>query len=313
MGIDTAHYHGWQGTRRTPWLAALAIVRVALLQVFRRRVYWLVLSLGLLHFLLFFALIYAVTQLPLPDQSRRQVLEKLGFAPAAAAVDIGPAGDAATELRSQATGENGYIEFMNNQSIIVMLLLAVSGSLLVGSDYQGGALPFYLSRRIDRLHYIFGKLLAVATLIWIVTVLPALGLFVEYGLFTTSADYWIDNLTIVGGVLGYGLVSGFALSLTLVTLSSYLVRTAPIAIVWSSAFVLLAGLSNLLSEATGNRYWKLLSFWRDVRYTGQMAFDYFGGRSPNALAWPAFWIVCGVCVVMWLALLRRVRAVEVVT
>ena len=37
MGIDIAHYHGWEGKLRSPWWGSLAIVRVAMLQVFRRK------------------------------------------------------------------------------------------------------------------------------------------------------------------------------------------------------------------------------------------------------------------------------------
>ena len=51
MGIDNAHYYGWEGKLHSPWWATLAIVRVALLQVFRRKSYWLVIALGVFQFL----------------------------------------------------------------------------------------------------------------------------------------------------------------------------------------------------------------------------------------------------------------------
>ena len=46
MGINNAHYYGWEGKLHSPWWATLAIVRVALLQVFRRKSYWLVIATG---------------------------------------------------------------------------------------------------------------------------------------------------------------------------------------------------------------------------------------------------------------------------
>ena len=46
MQIDQAHYHGWKGQLRTPWVACAAIVRVAVLQVFRNKAYCLVMALG---------------------------------------------------------------------------------------------------------------------------------------------------------------------------------------------------------------------------------------------------------------------------
>ena len=155
MEIDRAHYHGWQGRLRTPWVGCLAIVRVALLQVFRNKAYWLVLGLGALRFLAFWSIIYAVTQLSLPPDVRRTLLREFGFS---ADADLAQ--------------DNGYITFIQGQSVIVMILLAFSGSLLVGSDFRLKSLPFYLSRRIDKRHYIVGKLLAVTSVVSILRSCP---------------------------------------------------------------------------------------------------------------------------------------------
>ena len=149
MQIDQAHYHGWQGQLQSPWMACLAIVRVALVQVFRNKAYWLVLGLGLLRFLAFWSIIYAVTQLTLPPEAEKMFLERFGFS-------------AASRRWRRTTATSAFIE---GQNVIVMILLAFSGSLLVGSDFRLGALPFYLSRRIDRRHYIVGKLLAVSSIV----------------------------------------------------------------------------------------------------------------------------------------------------
>ena len=58
MDLDQAHYHGWEDRRlQSPWMACLAIVRVALVQVFRNKAYWVVLGLGSLRFLAFWSII----------------------------------------------------------------------------------------------------------------------------------------------------------------------------------------------------------------------------------------------------------------
>jgi len=213
MPIDTARYHGWKGPRRSPWLAALAIVRVALVQVFRRKAYWVVLLLALTRFLFFWAIIYGVTQLELPPRMRQGMLERFNFS-----ADPQPGQD------------DGYILFMAGQSVVVMMLLAFTGSLLVGGDFRQNVLPFYLSRRIDRRHYIVGKLAAVSTIVTLMTTIPALALFVEYGMFTSSTRYWLDNWRVVVGVLVYGGVLAVVLSTVLVSLSAWLERTAPIVV-----------------------------------------------------------------------------------
>ena len=115
-------------------------MRVALVQVFRNKAYWLVLGLGILRFLAFWSIIYAVTQLTLPPEAKKLFLERFGFSD-----------------HPDIAQNNGYIMFIDGQNIIVMILLAFSGSLLVGSDFRLKTLPFYLSRRIDKRHYIVGQ------------------------------------------------------------------------------------------------------------------------------------------------------------
>lgn len=296
MGLDVAHYHPWQGKLRSPWRATGAIVRVTLLQIARRKVYWVILALGLAQFLFYWAVIYALTQTQVSEQSQKWMLDMFGFNPL-----------------SDDPQSTGYLDFMESQSLVVMLLLAFCGSLVVGADFRGGVLPFYLSRRIDRRHYIVGKLLAVGAVIWLLTVVPALLLFLEYGLFTESLDYWVDNWRVVPAILGYGIVLGGALALWSVALSAYLKKLVPIAVTWSSLFVLLGRLAVFLRNSTGDRRWMLTSPWYDIRQAGRMFFGVFTNPLDAQLSRYAAMIVAGVCAIALLFLVRKVRAVEVVT
>ena len=70
MGINNSHYYGWEGKLHSPWWATLAIVRAALLQVFRRKSYWLVIALGIFQFLMYWIIIYVLTQARLPAELR---------------------------------------------------------------------------------------------------------------------------------------------------------------------------------------------------------------------------------------------------
>jgi ABC-2 type transport system permease protein len=295
MDLDQARYHGWQGTLRSPWLACMAIVRVALVQMFRNKAYWLLLGLGALRFLAFWTIIYAVTQLALPRDMRRMFLKEFGFT-------------ADTDINQ----DNGYIAFIDGQNIIVMILLAFAGSMLVGSDFRQKTLPFYLSRRIDKSHYIVGKLLAVSSVIAILTVLPALLLFMEYGLFTSSLDYWVDNWRIPVSVLAFGTVICVVNSILLVTVSAYLQRIVPITIAWASLFLLLGRLGGYLYRETRVEYWRLLDPWRDMRLVGRLCFGSFPNPDDRELAWWALGILGTLCGLALAALVHRVRAVDVV-
>jgi hypothetical protein len=293
MSLDNARYYGWRGQLHSPWYASLAIVRVALLQVFRRKSYWFVLALGLLNFLLFWSLIYIVTQLGALGEIKDRILERFDFSAYAAP-----------------GRENGYVVFMWRQSIVVMILLAFAGSLLVGADFRFRSLPFYLSRRIDRRHYIVGKLLSVGMLVALMTIVPALLLFLEYGMFTSNLDYWIDNWRIPLSILGYGMVLCTVMSVWLVTLSAYLQKMAPIAITWASLFVMLDILATLLNDRSP--YWNLLDPWRNMRYVGRLCFGTFEKDLDRELAWWALGILATACALSLAALAHRVRAVDIV-
>ena len=96
-------------------------------------------------------------------------------------------------------------------------------------------------------------------------------------------------------------VMAAALSIMLTTVAAYLVRTAPIAIVWSSLFVMLGGMSELLANSTGDRTWNLLNPWRNIRYVGRL---WFASFRDSADAWQGWWalgimsVVCGLMLVM---------------
>ena len=95
---------------------------------------------------------------------------------------------------------------------MVMIVLALAGSVLIGNDFRYGSLPFYLSKPLSRRHYLLGKGLAVAVFINLLTTLPALALFVEYGLIY-SWDHLIRNSYLVVGILAYGAVLTVSLTL----------------------------------------------------------------------------------------------------
>jgi hypothetical protein len=295
MDIDQARYHGWQGRLQSPWFSCIAIVRVAITQVLRNKAYWLLLALGALRFVAFWSIIYAVTQLALPEDVGDGLLRRFGFS-----------------ANSDEAQDNGYIRFIEGQNVIVMILLAFCGSLLVGTDFRTKTLPFYLSRRIDKRHYIVGKLLAVSALVSLLTVVPALLLFLEYGMFSASTSYWIDNWRIPVSVLAFGAVICIVNSILLVTISAYLQRIVPITITWASLFLLLGRLGSYMYRETQVEDWRLLDPWRDMRLVGRLCFGTFRDEAEHELAWRALLLLTSLCALALAALVYRVRAVDVV-
>jgi hypothetical protein len=101
-------------------------------------------------------------------------------------------------------------------------------------------------------------------------------------------------------------------SILLVTISAYLQRIVPITIAWASLFLLLGRLGHYLYRETDVQYWRLLDPWRDMRLVGRLCFGTFRDPADRELAWWALAILGTLCALSLVALVHRVRAVDVV-
>ena len=296
MAIELLGYRGWQGERRSHWWACWPIVRNGLWIVLRRKIFWLLLALGLLNFFLNFAGIYIIASLSAQNPNLRKTIGRFLEA-----------------LLITSGTRDEFVEFMFRQGTVTMLLLAFAGSQLIGGDYQQGGLSFYLSRRIDRRHYVLGKLMAIGGLVLLITTLPALLLYLEYGLFSNSLDYFRENPRTVVGILGYGLIMAVGLSVLLAAIASWVPRAVPLVMTWTCVFILLPLVGESLRFIRDNRLWRLLSFWRDLRFLGKWCFDTLDlEREEDLLAYWAAAIVPAICLLCLITFIRRVRAVEIV-
>lgn len=290
MALGQAGYRTWDGERRSAWWSCLSLVRVGLSLMFRRWIFWILIGLGLMNFLFHFTFIYLKATLTVQNGDFGRFLDN---------------------FKVTGTGD-AYADFMFAQATICALLLAFAGSTLVGSDYRQGGMIFYLSRGIGRWHYIFGKLLTIAAVVTLVTTLPALVLYVEYGTFSNSLDYFFENPRIAGGILGYGAVLAIVQSLMVFAIAAWVPRTVPLVMTWLGVFVLLKGLAEAMRSIDGNRMWLLLGFWDDMHRVGRWCFGSLKESRPPTLV-QCLVVLGSLCVVSLLLILRRVRAVEVVS
>jgi len=285
-------YRDWSGRLRPSWWACWPIAWTGVLLVLRRKLFWLLLGLALLDFLFFFASIYLKAQVSVENPMVARFVDQI--------------------LSSVTGAGKTYRDFMFAQGTVTMLMLAFAGELLIGSDYEQGGLTFYLSRAVGRWHYVVGKLLAISLLVAMTTAIPALILFVEYGLLTSSLAYFTENWRIVLGILGYGAVMAVSLSLLLFALACWLHKNVPLVMAWACIFVLLPALGEMLRHTYDDRHWRLLMFWRNLRLLGSWCFGALTDNDTH-LAPAAACVVLGVWIVCVLAIIPRVRAVKVVS
>jgi hypothetical protein len=225
-----------------------------------------------------------------------------------------------------------YHNFYWYQGYMVMAVLALAGSLLVGNDFQFGSLPFYLAKPLRRYHYLLGKGLAVAVLVSLMTTLPAVLLFVQYGLLDSSWDYFTDigyfdsrkelivgtgeggpaGVRLLAGIVAYGLVLTVCLSILLVATAVWLRRTVPLIMVWTTLLFFCRLLGQALVDGLEwPARWRLIDVWNDTALVGNACLGIpIPDRQPAVFE--AALVLGALCLLCLSYLNRRIHAVEIV-
>jgi ABC-2 type transport system permease protein len=288
---------------------AWPIARVSLAMLFRRRLFWAMYALAVMVFLLFFfgqyLMAWAASQID--EQTVR--VGGLGRANPKWLIDffsnfLKLNGSAAT-----------FRNFFWYEGYNVMVVLALAGSILIGNDLRFGSLTFYLAKPVSRWDYLLGKALAIAVFVNLMTTLPAIGLFVQYGLLE-SWDYFFEQAHLLAGILGYGLVLTVSMTIILLATATWLRRTVPLIMTWTTLFFFCRQLSNALVDGLQfDPRWRLLDLWNDTYLIGNACLG-IKAADIRPFAQPSWeeaalvlTIVCGFCMAY---LVQRIRAVEIV-
>jgi ABC-type transport system involved in multi-copper enzyme maturation permease subunit len=307
-------YRPWRGTFRGPWNGVLAIARIGLGILFRRKLFWALYGLSLLIFLFYFFGQYL--QVFLEQRVNEETL-RTGSAfsrtlrPELLLRNLRNA----LQLNGSADTYGNFIWF---EGFIVMVILALVGSILVGNDFHHGSLPFYLAKPIGRWHYVAGKCLCVAAFINLMTTIPAILLFIEYG-FIDSWDYYWDQSHLLFGIIAYGIILTVTLSLVLMATATWVRRTVPMVTLWTTLFVFGRIMQRWLVDGLKfDPRWRLIDLWNNMYLAGMwMMGKPHNELRPTSQIQPSYFeatlVVGGVCIACLIYLHRRIRAVEVIS
>jgi ABC-type transport system involved in multi-copper enzyme maturation permease subunit len=303
VGLSVA---GWGLVVRWP---AWPIARVSLVMLFRRKLFWAMYALAVMVFLLFFFGQYLMAWAA--SQIDEQSVRVGGLGRANPQWLIGFFRDFLKLNGSAATFRN----FFWYQGYNVMVVLALAGSILVGNDLRFGSLTFYLAKPVSRWDYVIGKGLAVAVFINLVTTLPAIGLFVQYGLLE-DWDYFVENAHLLAGILGYGLVLTTSMTLVLLATATLLRKTVPLIMTWTTLFFFARLVGNALVDGLQfDPRWRLIDLWNNTYLIGNacLGVPAIDIRPPGQPAWyEAAAVLTAVCLFSAGYLIQRIRAVEIV-
>ena len=329
--VQLLHYRPWKGEFRSPASSVWPIARVALGTLMRRKLFWWLYAFSLLLFLMFFfgsyMLSWAETQIP-----QQAVQVQVGAQKQQLETDRMLRG-VREGIKVLSGNSDTFAYFFRYQGLMVMVVLSLAGSVLVGNDITHGSLPFYLAKPLSRWHYILGKCLAVGVVVNLLTTLPALMLFAQHGLddmeYLFDTEYFLKrgntgpaSWHLLLAILGYGAILTVTLSLLLVATATWVRRTMPMVMVWTSLFLFLHLFSAMLVD--GFHYdarWRLLDLWNNIGLAGCACFrigEEFGVEqlalypAPQPALAEAVSVLLGVCLLCLIYLNRRTRGVEIV-
>jgi ABC-type transport system involved in multi-copper enzyme maturation permease subunit len=299
------HYRPWRGEFRNSWASIWPIARISLRMIFRRKLFWALYALGLFIFFMFFFGQYLLAWAE--SQAAEQTI-KVGPVPLEPVRLIHILRE---QLKLNGTGDT-YRNFFWYQGHMVMVVMALAGSIIVGNDFQFGSLPFYLSKPPGRWQYLLGKCLAVGIFVNLMTTLPALALYVQFGLLD-SWSYFIEKWDLLAGILAYGLLLTVTMSLMIVAVAVWLRRTVPLIMTWATLFFFCRLLGGALVD--GFRYdprWRLIDLWHNSYLVGSACLRVPQDPTRQPPVHEALLVLGALCALCLTYLSLRIRAVEVV-
>ncbi len=312
-GAGLLRYRPWRGKFQGPWSGAWAIARAGLNLMFRRKLFWGLYGLSLLIFLFYFFGQYL--QIFLEQKVNEESIRVGGlFSQRVKPEVLMRSLRTALQLNGSADTYGNFLWF---EGYIVVVILAFIGSVLIGNDFHHGSLPFYLSKPISRWHYVAGKCLAIGIFVNLMTTIPALLLFAEYG-FIDNWEYYIDNLRLFGGIIAYGAILTATLSLLLMATATWLRRTMSMVMIWITIFILGRLMQRWFVDGLHMREeWRLIDLWNNMYLAGMWIMGKpHDDIRPLSQLQPAYWeaalVVAGVIAACIIYLHRRIRAVEIV-
>jgi hypothetical protein len=266
--------------------------------VLRRRIFWAFLLLGLANFLFFSSVVYGIAMYQVEFAQRRWSLPPF--------LQVFRFSGSATSFR----------DFISMQATATMLLLAFGSSVLLGNDFRFHAVSFYLSRPVRKLDYFLGKLAAAAGLCALVTLLPAVVLYLEYGLYLESMQYFRDSSRTLLAIIAYGALVSVAVGTLLLGIAAVCRKTILTVVAWGAIFAFLPIVSEIfhhVAERVGASSWpaRLINLWAVLEWISDAFFgverEGGAGRMAAALAVLGAWMAVAVAA-FWM----RIRGAEVV-
>ena len=181
MPIYDQSYHHWSGHLKPNPKTWFIIARNGIRMLWRRWMIILVIFASI-PFLIRTTQIYLITG--------------LGF-------ELTNLGKAAQELE---INTKFFLNYLHDQNFFIILIVMLSGSSIIARDKQFNALQLYFSKPVSQIDYIMGKLGTIGFYISLVSLLPALILFLIKIMLEENFNFLTQNYWIPFSIIGYWLM-----------------------------------------------------------------------------------------------------------
>jgi ABC-type transport system involved in multi-copper enzyme maturation permease subunit len=206
---------------------------------------------------------------------------------------------------------NMFFEFLRMQAAVVFIVTIFSGAGMICNDIKNNLMEIYFSKPITWLDYALGKILALAFIASVHSLIPALVLVGLHNLMLPSMDTFKDSMGWMVGIFGYS-ASIIAPCILGVLASSAMIKSKNFA---SAAILMLlfanSAMGGTLGGVLSNENYLAVSFPIAIDHIGLNLFNINRQIMPNLnWGWCAAYVVA-VCVVSLVIILRRIRRAEV--
>lgn len=203
-----------------------------------------------------------------------------------------------------------FEQFLTQQAFFVFIIAIYAGAGLIANDLKVNALQIYLSKPITRRDYMIGKLGVVGFFLALVTLVPALLLFLLAVVFETDGTFLERYYWVLGAILAYSLAIVASNSLLVLALSSLTKSSRFAGINFAAIFFFSQILYGILAGILRTSRVAWVSLGNNLELAGNMIF----GSEPRyqSPAWLSLAILAALAGASAWVVHRRVQAVEVV-
>lgn len=207
-----------------------------------------------------------------------------------------------------------FMNFLTNSGLvfIIVMVLVFAGAGLVADDLKHNSLQIYFARPLRKKDYLLGKMAVIFFFVLVLTLAPALVLYLFKLVFAGSFRFVLDYPWLLLSVVAFSAVLTVFFAFYTLLLSALSKNSRYVMIIVFMVYLfsqILYGIVNSIRAFHGPGA-ALLSIYENLL---QVAAFLFGQKPPHAIhpGW-SFLILAAVCAVSAAVLNRKVRGVEVI-